>query len=159
MTYFGPDILPTMADHKHHFSIVLPYTPISQNDKEWRSRWPRSKYKAAVERDVWALCKAQKIPYLEQVYLIATIYFPDHKRRDLDNYHAPLFKSFQDGLEAAGVISKDDTRYIPELPRLRFDFDKENPRTEITICGIMPSAGETLPELLSGAVANSPANT
>jgi hypothetical protein len=44
-----------------------------------------------------------------------------------------LYKPTQDALIAAGIIPGDDTRYIPELPGLRFDFDKDNPRTEVTI--------------------------
>ena len=149
MTYFGADILPTKLDppddkplKRVKFKITLPYVPISQNSDEWRSRWPRLKYKEGWEDDTCVLCKAQKIPHMKQVRLYATVYFPDRKRRDLDNYHAPIFKGFQDGLEAAGVITKDDTRYIPELPGLTFKYDKDNPRTEITIHDIMPSAGE-----------------
>jgi crossover junction endodeoxyribonuclease RusA len=82
------------------------------------------------------VCKEQKIPALPQVKLYATVYFPDQRRRDLDNYFPGVFKPALDGLVAAGVIPDDDTRYVPELPGLRFDFDHDNPRTEITITAL-----------------------
>ena len=63
----------------------------------------------------------------------AIVYWSDRRRRDLDNHFAPIFKAVQDALMDAGVIPADDPRYIPELPGLRFDFDKLYPRTEITI--------------------------
>ena len=125
-----------------NWKIALPYVPISQNSDEWRGRWSRAKYKSAIENDVWTICKAQKFPPLKQARLYATVFFPDKRIRDLDNYYAPLYKGLLDGLQDASVIPGDDTRYIPELPGLRFGYDKENPRTEITIHDIMPSAGE-----------------
>lgn len=117
------------------FTLIIPRVPVSQNSKEWRSHWPRARYKAEWERDAWALCKEQRIPIHQQVKLSAVIYFPDKRRRDLDNYHC-LFKGVQDGIVDAGVIPADDVRYIPETPTLRFDCDKANPRTEVILTAV-----------------------
>lgn len=115
------------------YTLIIPRVPISQNSDEWRERWARRRYKAEWQRDAFNLCKVHKIPPLHQVRLYAVVYWGDRRRRDLDNHHPTIFKAVQDGLEAAGVILADDTRYIPELPGLRFGYDKERPRTEITV--------------------------
>ena len=118
------------------WKLVIPRIPISQNTNEWKHRYARMRYLAEWEHDAWVLCKEQKIPKMEQVRLYATVYFPDRRWRDLDNYHAPIFKGVQDALEAACVIPKDNTRHIPELPGLCFGYDKKNPRTEIIVTKI-----------------------
>lgn len=113
--------------------IAIPRIPISQNSSEWRNDWRRRDYKGKWKMEAWVLLKSQRVMPMERIHLSAVVYFPDHRHRDLDNYHAPIFKAVQDALTDAGVIPADDTRYIPELPGLRFDYDKVNPRTEITI--------------------------
>lgn len=113
--------------------ITIMTKPISQNSDSWRSLWLRREYKKHLQLEAWVLIKEAKVKSMERVHLSAVAYFPDHRHRDLDNYHAPIFKAVQDALVDAGVIPADDTRHIPELPGLRFDYDKANPRTEITI--------------------------
>jgi len=115
------------------YTLILPRVPISQNSDEWRHRYTQLNYRATWQREIWVLCKEQRIPPLEGVRLSAIVYWSDRRRRDLDNHFAPIFKAVQDALMDAGVIPADDPRYIPELPGLRFDFDKLYPRTEITI--------------------------
>lgn len=115
------------------FTLVVPRIPVSQNSQTWRSHWPRSRYKAEWERDVWALCKEQKIPLCQRVSLSAVVYFPDKRKRDLDNFHPTTFKAVCDALVDAGVIPDDNSYHIPETPTLSFDCDKSNPRTEVTI--------------------------
>jgi Holliday junction resolvase RusA-like endonuclease len=123
----------SQREHGMKYTITIPRIPISQNSSEWRSRWTRIKYKALWHRECWVLLKEAQVKPMEQVRLSAVVYFPDKRKRDLDNYHAPIFKAACDALVYAGVIPDDDTRYIPELPGLRFGYDKGNPRTEIVI--------------------------
>lgn len=55
-------------------------------------------------------------------------YFPTRHRHDPDNYNG---KMLMDGLTDRGVIADDSFDHI-EL-RLRGEYDRQNPRTEITI--------------------------
>ena len=109
------------------------------------------------QHDVYYLCKGQGIPKLAHIMAYATIYFKDKRKRDQDNFEFGLRKLLGDSLKGV-VIFDDDPSYLTWGETI-FAHDRKNPRTEITIteCGIMPSAGETLPDFLSGAVANSPA--
>lgn len=61
----------------------------------------------------------------EEVRIEAHIYFGDKRRRDLDNYN----KLWMDALE--GVVYEDDSQ-ITQLHLVK-DYDKSNPRIEITI--------------------------
>lgn len=115
------------------YTIAIPRVPVSQNDEVWRERWQQWRYKQTWKEEVYYACKAQRIPALEQVALSITVYFPDKRHRDLDNYHPTTAKAIQDGLTFAGVIPTDDERYIPQLPTLAFRHDREHPRTEVTI--------------------------
>lgn len=54
--------------------------------------------------------------------------FPTRHRHDPDNYNG---KMLMDGLTDRGVIADDSFDHI-EL-RLRGEYDRQNPRTEITI--------------------------
>ena len=54
----------------------------------------------------------------------------DH-RRDLDNI-AFAKKFFLDAAQKEGLLIRDDFRYVKGFTD-RFDFDKDNPRIEITI--------------------------
>ena len=114
-------------------TISIPRVPCSQNSDQWKGRWTRYHYKATWKLEAWVLLKEQLIMPMNAVRLSAVVYFPDRRRRDLDNYHASIFKAVQDALVAAGVIPDDDMRFIPEIPGLRFDHDKDNPRTVITL--------------------------
>ena len=56
-------------------------------------------------------------------------YMPTRRRSDPDNF-VPKF--ILDGLVEGGVIEDDDGKHMKHLV-LSTDYDKENPRTEITI--------------------------
>ena len=71
--------------------------------------------------------KKPKVPITKALVTI-TYFFPTKTRHDPDNYSG---KFINDGLVVAGVI-KDDSFGCIEL-RLRGDYDKANPRTEIEI--------------------------
>ena len=57
-----------------------------------------------------------------------TYFFPTRGRRDPDNYSG---KFILDGLVQAGILRDDSFRCI-DL-RLRGDWDKQSPRTEIEV--------------------------
>lgn len=91
---------------------------------------------------VYYTCKRQRYETLKKAIVTITYYFPTKARHDPDNYAGKLI---MDGLTAAGVIADDSFDCI-EL-RLRGDYDKENPRTEIDIA----DCGARIVEILGGA--------
>lgn len=68
-------------------------------------------------------------PVRGPVVVTVTYFFPDDRRRDLDNY-VPKF--ILDGLVEAGVIEGDDSETVFDL-RTRIRIDPMNPRTRIKI--------------------------
>jgi Holliday junction resolvase RusA-like endonuclease len=116
----------------HNYTLVIPLVPISQNNNVWNSRWRKKDYLELWVHTVWAAALEAKIPKLEGAELEATIFFPDNRRRDYDNYFSPLWKGTLDGLVKAGVFSDDNYKIIrPNTPY--FDIDKKNPHTVVTI--------------------------
>ena len=67
--------------------------------------------------------------HIEECEMIYTVYKPTRRRLDLDN-NTPKFVI--DGLVESGFIVDDDMNHITSLT-IRGGFDKERPRTEITI--------------------------
>ena len=113
-------------------TIVLPGIPPSLNATAGRNNvWEYRKTKAEWTRRVWGACMAHKDrpkePWERSVVEI-TYYFPTQGRHDADNYAG---KFLLDGLTKAGVIVDDDLRHISTV--IRGAYDKQNPRTEITI--------------------------
>lgn len=114
-------------------TYIIPEIPPSNNRYIGRTNY--REYQAEKKR--WA----QLIAYLcrpkpRQPYYRATVeiayYFPTRARRDPDNYSG---KMILDGLTGAGII-KDDSFGRIELI-LRGDYDKQNPRTEITVTEVV----------------------
>ena len=70
------------------------------------------------------------VMFEDKVIVTVTYYFPNKRKHDYDNY-AGSAKLLLDGLSEK-VIEDDSAQFIEEL-RIRFDYDKENPRTEINI--------------------------
>lgn len=108
-------------------TISIPELHPSLN--QWyRMHWaPRGKEKARWKELVWALSRGKprfKVP----VVVTVTYFFPDHRKRDFDNY-PPKF--VLDGLK--GTLLQDDSQeWIAEL-RTRFAHDPKYPRTEVTL--------------------------
>ena len=94
-----------------------------------KNDWEYRKQKAEWKQLVCVLAKAIKYTMFEKAIVTITYYFPTKCRHDPDNYAG---KMILDGLTAAGVIA-DDSFSVIEL-RLRGEYDKDNPRTEITVC-------------------------
>lgn len=65
--------------------------------------------------------------HIEQCEIYQTIYFPNHRRHDPDNY-TPKF--MMDGLVASGMLVDDDSEHVTKLT-LQCFTDTEHPRTEL----------------------------
>jgi Holliday junction resolvase RusA-like endonuclease len=124
-----------MKQYNVGYTISVPRIPPSQNSKIWTERWHRREIKAEWERDIYYLVKEAKIPPLGHALVTATIYLPDKRKRDLDNFEGPLKKMVQDGLVYASVIPDDTTEFIT-WDSVEFDLDRRHPRTVIRVLGI-----------------------
>ena len=60
------------------------------------------------------------------------VYFwPTRRRRDVRNAEASM-KSYYDGFVVAGLLYDDDIEHLRHMPT-RFEYDKHNPRVEVTL--------------------------
>ena len=75
---------------------------------------------------------------IERCEMSQTIYFPTHRRHDVDN-SVPKF--ILDGLVESGMIVDDDSEHI-KLLTMRCLIDTEHPRTELLIHIIDAEGGE-----------------
>ena len=102
---------------------------ISQNfirAKHWRYA---QQVKKKTTELVCEYAKALNIPPMRFAWIQMRIYFPDKRRRDMDNYSP---KYFVDGLTKAGVIEDDNSNSVFILPTALL-YDKQRPRTELYI--------------------------
>lgn len=107
--------------------IIIPEIPPSLN--KYAGRLNGWEYRAEKQRWIGlmrAYCKKQKP--MDKAIVTITYYFPTRHRHDPDNYNG---KMLMDGLTDRGVIADDSFDHV-EL-RLRGEYDRQNPRTEITI--------------------------
>lgn len=69
---------------------------------------------------------------LDKFMVDVITYMPTRRRSDCDN---TVPKFILDGFTEAGFITDDDYKHLTSLT-LRMGYDKENPRTEITVTTI-----------------------
>lgn len=111
--------------------ITIHTTPESANKKHAGQHWSKRKEQAETER---MLAKAAALEvctetYTMPVHIIATVYYPDKRLRDIDN--ADL-KSFIDGFVDAGLLVDDNYKYVKAVTKI-WAYDKENPRIKFVI--------------------------
>jgi Holliday junction resolvase RusA-like endonuclease len=114
--------------------VVVPGVPPSLNrmagrNNVWEYRRAKAQWTLWVQRACMACKERPKEPWKNAVVELC-YYFPDHRRRDADNYAG---KFLLDGLTKAGVIVDDDLKHITTIIIGR--HDKKDPRTEITVYG------------------------
>ena len=105
---------------------------IPPSDNKFKGRQNVWEYRIEKERwlgVVWYACVGRKPsePVKKDTVTI-TYFFPTRGRRDPDNYSG---KFIIDGLVSAGIIQDDSFQCI-DL-RLKADYDKKNPRTEVEV--------------------------
>lgn len=111
--------------------IIIPEIPPSLNKYAGRENaWEYRQEKQKWIRLMRAYCRKQTNPINKAIVTI-TYYFPTRIRHDPDNYSG---KMIMDGLVDRGVIVDDSFDHV-EL-RLRGEYDKDNPRTEIEVTDI-----------------------
>ena len=82
---------------------------------------------------IWARVNEARIPPLNVTTFEATIFFKDKRKRDADNFEFSVKKLTQDCLQRIGIIPDDDPAHV-SWGKVELAVDKDNPRTEITIC-------------------------
>ena len=105
---------------------------IPPSDNKFKGRQNVWEYRTEKERwleVIWYACvgKRPSKPFKKATVTI-TYFFPTRGRRDPDNYSG---KFILDGLVAAGIIQDDSFQCI-DL-RLKADYDKKNPRTDVEV--------------------------
>lgn len=116
--------------------IVLPGRPITKKNSQEiikvgnrRKVIPSAQYKQ-YERDcLWQMPSKAKQRIDMPVNVQCVYYMPTRHRVDLVN----LLEATDDILVAAGVLEDDNCRIVAAHDGSRVDYDKHNPRVEITI--------------------------
>jgi len=112
-------------------TITLPLPP-RELSPNWRGHWAQKAKAVKKYRQLaWAVAMSETRCNWPTANAQATFYFRDRRRRDRDNLLASLKSAF-DGLTDAGVI--DDDSGLTHLPVI-VEYDKANPRVEITVEG------------------------
>lgn len=124
-----------MADM--HFTIPLPPVTKKNSQRIMHSSktgksfiMPSQKYIDYEAKAVW-YCKRARVqrPIEEPVEVKCLFYMPTRRKVDLTN----LLESIDDVLVRAGVLKDDHSGIIVSHDGSRVLYDKENPRTEVSI--------------------------
>lgn len=99
------------------FSIYA--LPPTLNELNNMHHFKRAKKKEQWEQLTLDACMEYRIQPVERVSITMELYFPDRRRRDLDNYSGLGFKFIGDGLVKAGIIKDDSIKEVIEL-RIRY---------------------------------------
>ena len=112
------------------YKYTIPAIPPSMNVYKGRkTEWKYRQDKIDWEWLVWAASRNNLPPRpLRGCTVEIRYFFATERRRDTNNYDGQFIT---DGLVKAKVIEDDSHRHIDLV--IKFDYDKANPRTEITI--------------------------
>lgn len=108
---------------------IIPEIPPSLNkfagrQNVWEYRMVKEDWKSLV----FVYCRPKPSNVIKKAIVTIEYFFKTRTRHDPDNYSG---KQIMDGLTSCGILEDDDFSRI-EL-RLKGNYDKNNPRTEITI--------------------------
>lgn len=129
------------------YRLVLGFErpPMTMNQARSSGHWAaQAKAKEAVEKDVWARAKQQRIPRLDRC-VVALVWYPpaQYRKRDGDSL-AVMVKACLDGLTAAGVLKDDDSGHVAWV-LLRVAEHDGTARVELIVADEVPAVlGELL---------------
>ncbi len=72
---------------------------------------------------------------LEHAHLAVTYVFPDHRRRDVDNYSGKAMKPVQDALVRAGIVVDDSFAHLSVSYDARVEKGESRVELEVTEIG------------------------
>lgn len=90
---------------------------------------PSSAYKRYEAQAIYFLTPKPKTPLSGRCRVVTVFYMKTRRRVDLTN----LLESCHDTLVTAKILSDDNNNIIVSVDGSRVKYDKDNPRTEITI--------------------------
>ena len=93
---------------------------------------PSPQYQDYAQRALWLLRPRPDKPISEPVEVRCKFYMPTHRRVDLVN----LLEAVDDILVDAGILADDNSTIVASHDGSRVLYDKQQPRTEITIRGM-----------------------
>lgn len=96
-----------------------------------RNKYAAAKYKDNVDEEICREIKRQRIGAADTPVYIEFLWVEKDKRRDLDNIYSAK-KYILDAMQTCGVIPNDNQRHVIGLVD-SIEYDKENPRIEVTI--------------------------
>lgn len=96
-------------------SLTIYKLPPTLNEMNNVHYMKRAKMKEEWEELVIRACRENGIRPMGRASITLELWFPDKRRRDLDNYGGFGFKWILDGLVKAGVLKDDSTDYVGEL--------------------------------------------
>lgn len=99
---------------------------------------PSAKYREYEKSAAWFLTPRPPKPIECAVNVKCLFYMPTRRRVDLVN----LLEAVDDLLVNAGIVADDHCRIIAAHDGSRVRWDKDNPRTEITITKLPPEDGQ-----------------
>ena len=121
--------------------MIIPLTPISKKNSQQifypKGRnapiiVPSAKYKEYEKAAMYFIKKREPIDYPVNVKCL--FYMPTHRKCDLVNMQEAIL----DVLVKAGILQDDNFTIVESMDGSRVLYDKEKPRTEITIEKITP---------------------
>lgn len=90
---------------------------------------PSSAYKRYEAQAIYFLTPKPKTPLSGRCHVVTVFYMSTRRHVDLTN----LLESAHDTLVAAKILEDDNNTIIASVDGSRVKYDKDNPRTEITI--------------------------
>ena len=99
---------------------------------------PSAKYREYEKSAAWYLTPRPSVPVECALNVKCIFYMPTRRRVDLVN----LLEAVDDLLVNAGIVADDHCRIIAAHDGSRVRWDKDNPRTEITITKLPPEDGQ-----------------
>ena len=99
---------------------------------------PSAKYREYEKSAAWYLTPRPSVPVECALNVKSIFYMPTRRRVDLVN----LLEAVDDLLVNAGIVADDHCRIIAAHDGSRVRWDKDNPRTEITITKLPPEDGQ-----------------
>lgn len=122
---------------KEPLSFTIPLAPITKKNSQQIITNPRTKRPMIIpsakfrqyQKDAGIFLRGKFSKIEDPINIKAIYYMPTRRRVDLTNLHEAL----HDVLVHYGVITDDDSSVIVSTDGSRVKYDKENPRTEVTI--------------------------
>lgn len=115
--------------------LMIPELPPTLNALNNMHHMTRAKMKGHWSDMVRTACRVYNIKPIKRASITMELYFPDRRRRDLDNYSGLGFKFLLDGLVENGILPDDSISEVVEL-RIVYGGTSKPPHVMIYIAEV-----------------------